>query len=109
MQVGSRTRGMCIGPATHDAQRGPERFGARGIGVSQPACSGGRRRSLQGAPHRRREQFHVAAFAVFHISAEILPAEGQVIEQQGKYLGESCGDLKAGEAMGTDGTRVMVQ
>jgi hypothetical protein len=33
----------------------------------------------------------------------------RVIEQQGKYLGESCGDLKAGEAMGTDGTRVMVQ
>ena len=33
----------------------------------------------------------------------------RVIEQQGKYLGESCGDLKAGEAMGTDGTKVMVQ
>ena len=27
----------------------------------------------------------------------------RVIEQQGKYLGESCGDLKAGEAMGTGG------
>ena len=33
----------------------------------------------------------------------------RVIEQRGKYLGESCGDLKAGEAMGTDGTKVMVQ
>ena len=33
----------------------------------------------------------------------------RVIEQQGKYLGESCGDLKAGEAMGTDGTKLMVQ
>jgi hypothetical protein len=33
----------------------------------------------------------------------------RVIEQQGTYLGESCGDLKAGEAMGTDGTRLMVQ
>jgi hypothetical protein len=33
----------------------------------------------------------------------------RVIEQQGKYLSESCGDLKAGEAMGTDGTKVMVQ
>lgn len=33
----------------------------------------------------------------------------RVIEQQGKFLGESCGDLKAGEAMGTDGTRLMVQ
>jgi len=33
----------------------------------------------------------------------------RVIEQQGKFLGESCGDLKAGEAMVTDGTRLMVQ
>jgi hypothetical protein len=33
----------------------------------------------------------------------------RVIEQQGKYLGESCGDLKAGEAMGSDGTKIMVQ
>jgi hypothetical protein len=33
----------------------------------------------------------------------------RVIEQQGKFLDESCGDLKAGEAMGTDGTKVMVQ
>jgi hypothetical protein len=33
----------------------------------------------------------------------------RMIEQQGKFLGESCGDLKAGEAMGTDGTRLMVQ
>jgi hypothetical protein len=33
----------------------------------------------------------------------------RVIEQQGKYLGESCGDLKAGEAMGTDGTKILVQ
>ena len=33
----------------------------------------------------------------------------RVIEQQGKYLGESCGDLKAGEAMGSDGNKIMVQ
>lgn len=33
----------------------------------------------------------------------------RVIEQQGKYLGESCGDLQAGEAMGTDGKKVFVQ
>lgn len=33
----------------------------------------------------------------------------RVIEQQGKYVGESCGDLKAGEAMGADGTKIMVQ
>jgi hypothetical protein len=33
----------------------------------------------------------------------------RVIEQKGKYLGESCGDLEAGEAMGSDGTKVMVQ
>ena len=33
----------------------------------------------------------------------------RMIEQQGKFLGKSCGDLKAGEAMGTDGTRLMVQ
>jgi hypothetical protein len=33
----------------------------------------------------------------------------RVIEQQGKYLGESCGDLKAGEAMGSDGTKILVQ
>jgi hypothetical protein len=33
----------------------------------------------------------------------------RVIEQQGKYLGESCGDLKAGEAMGTDGNKILVQ
>lgn len=33
----------------------------------------------------------------------------RVIEQHGTYLGESCGDLKAGEAMGSDGTKLMVQ
>ncbi|MEI9899095.1 MAG: DUF3617 family protein [Hyphomicrobium sp.] len=33
----------------------------------------------------------------------------RVIEQQGTYLGDSCGDLKAGEAMGADGSKVMVQ
>jgi hypothetical protein len=33
----------------------------------------------------------------------------RVIEQRGKYLGESCGDLKAGEAMGSDGNKIMVQ
>jgi hypothetical protein len=33
----------------------------------------------------------------------------RVIVQQGKYLGESCGDLKAGEAMGSDGTKILVQ
>jgi len=33
----------------------------------------------------------------------------RTITQHGKYLGESCGELKAGEAMGSDGTKVMVQ
>jgi hypothetical protein len=33
----------------------------------------------------------------------------RTITQTGKYLGESCGDLVGGEAMGSDGTRVMVQ
>lgn len=31
------------------------------------------------------------------------------ITQNGKYLGESCGDLKPGEAMAADGTKVLVQ
>jgi hypothetical protein len=33
----------------------------------------------------------------------------RTITQAGKYLGESCGDLKAGEAMGSDGHKVLVQ
>jgi hypothetical protein len=33
----------------------------------------------------------------------------RTIEQQGKFLGDSCGELKAGEAMGTDGSKMMVQ
>ena len=33
----------------------------------------------------------------------------RTIVQDGKYLGESCGDLKAGEAMGSDGKKIMVQ
>lgn len=33
----------------------------------------------------------------------------RTITQKGRYLGESCGDLTGGEAMGADGTRVMVQ
>ena len=33
----------------------------------------------------------------------------RTITQTGKYLGESCGDLVGGEAVGPDGTRVMVQ
>jgi hypothetical protein len=33
----------------------------------------------------------------------------RTITQQGSYLGESCGELVGGEAMGSDGTRVMVQ
>jgi Protein of unknown function (DUF3617) len=33
----------------------------------------------------------------------------RTIVQQGKYIGEACGDLKAGEAMAPDGTKVMVQ
>jgi Protein of unknown function (DUF3617) len=33
----------------------------------------------------------------------------RTIEQDGKYLGADCGDLQAGEAMGSDGSRVMVQ
>ena len=31
------------------------------------------------------------------------------ITQTGKYLGESCGDLKAGKAKGADGKKVLVQ
>ena len=33
----------------------------------------------------------------------------RTIVQDGKYLGESCGDLKAGKAMGADGKKIMVQ
>lgn len=33
----------------------------------------------------------------------------RTIMQAGKYLGESCGELKAGEAMGSDGSKIMVQ
>lgn len=33
----------------------------------------------------------------------------RTITQQGTYLGESCGDLKGGEAMASDGTRMLVQ
>jgi hypothetical protein len=33
----------------------------------------------------------------------------RTIVQDGKYLGESCGDLQAGEAMGTDGKKLFVQ
>ncbi|AHB50142.1 hypothetical protein W911_09140 [Hyphomicrobium nitrativorans NL23] len=33
----------------------------------------------------------------------------RTITQTGKYLGESCGELTGGEAMSSDGTRVMVQ
>jgi hypothetical protein len=33
----------------------------------------------------------------------------RTITQAGKYLGESCGDLEAGEAMGADGHKIMVQ
>ena len=33
----------------------------------------------------------------------------RTITQNGTYLGESCGELKAGEAMGTDGHKIMVQ
>lgn len=33
----------------------------------------------------------------------------RVILQDGTYLGESCGDLKGGEALAADGTKVMVQ
>lgn len=33
----------------------------------------------------------------------------RTITQDGTYLGESCGELKAGEAMGTDGNKIMVQ
>lgn len=33
----------------------------------------------------------------------------RTITQLGKYLGASCGELSGGEAMGADGTRVMVQ
>lgn len=33
----------------------------------------------------------------------------RTITQKGKYLGESCGDLVGGEAMGSDGSRILVQ
>ncbi|MFA5950903.1 MAG: DUF3617 family protein [Hyphomicrobium sp.] len=33
----------------------------------------------------------------------------RTISQTGNYLSESCGDLKAGEAMGTDGSKIAVQ
>lgn len=33
----------------------------------------------------------------------------RTITQTGRYLGKNCGDLTGGEAMGSDGTRVMVQ
>ncbi len=33
----------------------------------------------------------------------------RTIEQVGKYLGDDCGDLKPGEAMGSNGDRIMVQ
>ncbi len=33
----------------------------------------------------------------------------RTITQDGTYLGESCGDLKAGEAMGSDGHKIMAQ
>lgn len=33
----------------------------------------------------------------------------RTITQDGTFMGESCGDLKAGEAMGPSGERVMVQ
>ena len=33
----------------------------------------------------------------------------RTITQSGKYLGESCGDLVGGEAMGSDGSRILVQ
>ncbi len=33
----------------------------------------------------------------------------RTITQTGKYLGENCGDLHAGEAKGEDGTRILVQ
>lgn len=33
----------------------------------------------------------------------------RTITQKGKYLGESCGDLIGGEAMGADGSRILVQ
>lgn len=33
----------------------------------------------------------------------------RTITQTGKYLGEACGDLVGGEAMGSDGSRILVQ
>lgn len=33
----------------------------------------------------------------------------RTITQNGNYLGASCGELKAGEAMGTDGHKILVQ
>ena len=33
----------------------------------------------------------------------------RTITQLGKYLGDSCGELKPGEAQAADGTRILVQ
>lgn len=33
----------------------------------------------------------------------------RTITQEGKYLGEDCGGLQAGEAMGSDGHKILVQ
>jgi hypothetical protein len=33
----------------------------------------------------------------------------RTIIQEGKFAGDACGDLKAGEAMGADGHKIMVQ
>lgn len=36
-------------------------------------------------------------------------AAKRTIVQNGKYLGEACGDMKPGEAMTADGTKTTVQ
>lgn len=56
------------------------------------------------------------AFTVKISSTTVVPtSEGQsraikrTIDQVGKHLGADCGDLKPGQAMGTDGDKILVQ
>ncbi len=57
-----------------------------------------------------------AAFDIKIVSKTTDPSDkaqsiviNRTITQTGKYLGESCGDLKGGQAQGPDGNPVMVQ
>lgn len=63
-----------------------------------------------------RGDFHTS-FKVHIESSTWRPAESgeqtrvvkRTIDQTGRYVSTSCGDLKGGEAMGTDGNRILVQ